>query len=132
MSVRWDAVVTNHRFLASKRLADARAPAAAAASADGPVEIRVRLFGMLLGPGVANPMVLQFARGCALRDVVEELGRRLGRDFLRTLVGENGESLNTCRVFVDGEPVQDMATTITGGSAAATVEIILFREIEGG
>ena len=132
MSVRWDAVVKNNPFRSSRRVSDATAAAPEAAMAGAPVEIQVRLFGMLAGPEVTNPLKLQFPGNCALRDVIEELGRRLGPDFLHTLVSENGEAFNTCRVFLDGESVQDMATPISGGPGAATVEIILFREIEGG
>ena len=133
MNVRWDDVVTNPTLLACRRVSNSPATAPEPASPDGPVEIRVRLFGMLVGPEVPNPMVLQFARGCALRDVMQELGRRLGPDVMRNLVSENGQSFNTCRVFLDGEPVEDMATRISRkGPAGPTVEIILFREIEGG
>jgi hypothetical protein len=133
MSVRWDDVVTNPTLLSSRRVSNIPVIASEAASSDGPVEIRVRLFGMLVRPEVTNPMVLQFARGCALRDVLQELGRRLGPDVMRNVVSENGQSFNTCRLFLDGEPVEDMATRISRrGPAAPTVEIILFREIEGG
>jgi len=132
MSVRWDAVVKNNTFWSSRRAPDAPATSPRAAEAGAPVEVQVWLFGRLASPEVANPLMLQFAGGCAVRDVIDELGRRLGPDFLRTLVSESGESFNTCRVFVDGEPAKDMATPISGGPAAATVEIILFREIEGG
>jgi hypothetical protein len=133
MSVRWDAVVTHHTFLSPRRVSTAAGTAPEPATSDGPVEIRVRLFGMLVGPEVANPMLLQFAAGCALRDVIDELGRRLGPEVMRNVVSENGESFNTCRLFLDGEPVEDMATRISRrGPEAATVEIILFREIEGG
>jgi hypothetical protein len=133
MSVRWDEVVTRHAILSPSRRATTAAIAPEPASADGPVEIRVRLFGMLVGPGVTNPMVLQFAKGCALRDVMQELGRRLGPDVMRNLLSENGQSFNTCRLFLDGEPVEDMATRISRkGPAGPTVEVILFREIEGG
>jgi hypothetical protein len=132
MSVRWDAVVKNNPFWSSRRAPDATAAAPVAAGAGGPVEVQVWLFGRLASPDVANPLKLQFEGGCTVRDVIDELGRRLGPDFLRTLVSESGESFNTCRVFVDGEPARDMATPISGGPAAASVEIILFREIEGG
>jgi hypothetical protein len=134
MSVRWDEVVTHSSF--SYRKAGTGRMAAGEterAISDGPVEVRVRFFGMLVGPKVENPMILQFAQGCTLRDVVKELGRRVGPDLLRALVKENGESFNTCRLFLNGEPVQDMRTKILPiGPANANVEIILFREIEGG
>ena len=133
MSVRWDAVVTNkYSFAPAQRTAEAHAAATEPALADGPVVVRVRLFGMVMRPGVANPMVLQFKSGCALRDVIEELGHRLGRDFLRTLVGDNGEPINTCRLFVNGVPVRDLAAPISSGPKPANVEVILIREIEGG
>jgi hypothetical protein len=132
MSVRWDAVVKNKTFWSSRRIPDAPASAPKAAQAGAPVEVQAWLFGRLASPEIANPLTLRFAGGCTVRDVIDELGRRLGPDFLRTLVSESGESFNTCRVFVDGEHAKDMATPISGGAAAATVEIILFREIEGG
>ena len=133
MSVRWDAVVTDPTLLSSRRVPTTAASAPEPATSDGPVEIRVRLFGMLVGPEVANPMLLQFASGCALRDVIDELDRRLGPEVMRNVVSENGQSFNTCRLFLDGEPVEEMATRISRkGTAAPTVEIILFREIEGG
>ena len=132
MSVRWDAVVKDKTFWSSRRVSDAAGAAPEGASGGAPVEVQVWLFGGLAGPGMTNPLVLQFAGGCVLRDVVDELGRRFGPEFLRTLVSESGESFNTCRVFLDGEAAKDMATPISGGPAAATVEIILFREIEGG
>ena len=132
MSVRWDAVVKNNTFWSSRRVPDATAAAPEAAGAGAPVEVQVWLFGGLAGPEMTNPLTLRFAGRCVLRDVIDELGRRLGPDFLRTLVSESGESFNTCRVFLDGEPAKDMATPISGGPAAASVEIILFREIEGG
>lgn len=132
MSVRWDAVVKNNTYWSSRRAPDATAAAQETKGAGAPVEVQVWLFGRLASPEVANPLVLRLAAGCTVRDVFDELGRRLGPDFLRILVSESGESFNTCRVFLDGEPAEDMATRISGGPAAASVEIILFREIEGG
>ena len=138
MNVRWDAVVKNNTFRTPRRVPggaasapEATAAGPVAASSVVPVEIQVWLFGILAGAKVTNPLVLQFAADCSLRDVFDELGRRLGPEFLRTLVSESGEALNTCRVFVGGELAKNMATPISGG-VAATVEIILFREIEGG
>jgi hypothetical protein len=132
MSVRWDAVVKNNTFWSSKRVADATAAAAGATGAAAPVEVQVWLFGGLAGPGVKNPLTLRLATDSALRSVFDELGCRLGTEFLRTVFAESGESRSTCRVFLDGEPTKDMATPISAGAAPATVEIILFREIEGG
>lgn len=132
MSIRWDAVVKKNTFRSSRQGPDATAAAPDAPRTDAPVEIQAWLFGMLAGSKATNPMVLQFAGACTLRDVIDELGRRLGPDFLRTVVSESGETLNTCRVFLNGEFAKNIATPISAGAAPATVEIILFREIEGG
>lgn len=138
MSIRWDAVVKKNALRCSGRMAeaagaapDAIAAVPEAARTGAPVEIQVWLFGMMAGPMVTNPLRLQFAEGCTLRDVFDELGRRLGPAFMRTLVGDSGEALNTCRIFLDGEPVKGMAASISGGRTAS-MEIILLREIEGG
>ena len=132
MSVRWDAVVKNNdSFQSLRRAPDTAADLREATHPAGPIEIQVWLFGMLAGPEVTNPLKIQFARGCSLRDVLDELGRRLGPEFLRTVVSDSGEPFNTCRMFLDGEPAKDMVTPISAGTAA-NVEMILFREIEGG
>jgi hypothetical protein len=138
MNVRWDAVVKINRFRTSSHVpgAAASAPEATAAGREAassgvPVELQVWLFGMLAGSKVRNPLVLQFAGACSLCDVFNELRRRLGPEVLRTLISEGGETLNTCRVFLNGELAKDMATPIAG-CGAATVEIILLREVEGG
>ena len=67
-----------------------------------------------------------------MRGVLDELGRRLGPEFLRTVVSENGEPFNTCRISLNGELAKDLATPICVGTSTASVEMILFREIEGG
>lgn len=132
MGVRWDAVVKNNTFWSTRRVPDATAAAPEAAGARAPVEVQVWLFGKLAGPEVKNPLILQFGAGCALREVMYELGRQIGPDFLRKVVSESGELFNICRVFLCGTLVKDMATPICGGGAPATVEIIVLQEIEGG
>jgi len=133
MNVRWDAVVKNKDSVQSLRRApDAAADLPEATHPAAPVEIQVWLFGMLAGPRVTNPLTLHFAEGCSLRGVIDELGRRLGPEFLRTVVSESGEPFNTCRMFLDGEPAKDLATPIGVRTPTASVEMILCREIEGG
>ena len=132
MNVRWDAVVKNITYWSSRRVPDATATAPDAARAGAPVEVQVWLFGRLAGPGVRNPVTLQFAKGCALREVIGDLGREIGPNFLRKVVSESGELFNICRVFLDGTLVKDMATPICSGGAPATVEIIVLQDIEGG
>jgi hypothetical protein len=128
MGIRWDAVVKKDALRPAPRAPEATAAAVVGA----PVDVQVWLFGRLAGPEVANPLTFRFERGCTLRDVLDELGRRFGPEFMRTLRSDSGEALNICRVFLDGDAVKDMATPVAAGLSAATVEIILFREIEGG
>jgi len=92
----------------------------------------VWLFGKLAGPRVTNPLTLRFAEGCSLRDVLDELGRRLGPEFRRTVFSESGQPFNTCRISLNGELAKDLATPMCAGTPTASVEMILFREIEGG
>ncbi len=134
MGVRWDEVVKQDDTFWSARRAVPAVPAVPnTAPAEGaPKEVRVYLFGMLAGPEVKSPLVLQLGGGFTLGDAISELGRRLGPVLLRSIVRENGEIISTCHVFVDGIPATDMMTPISGGKSPATVEIILLREIESG
>jgi hypothetical protein len=131
-NVRWDAVAKGNTYWSSRRRPEDSAPAPRPRETGEPVDVQVWLFGRMANPEVGNPLPLRLAAGCAVRDVISELGRRLGPDFLRSVLSESGESFNTCRVFLEGEPAGDMDAPIPRVSAATTVEIILFREIEGG
>ena len=130
MGVRWDEVVEQDTFWSARRADPAVPNTAPAASA--PKEVQVYLFGMLAGPEVKRPLVIQIGGGSTLGDAISELGRRLGPDVMRFIVSENGKIFSTCHVFVDGIPIKDMMTPIPGGGSPATVEIILLREIESG
>lgn len=132
MSVRWDAVVKNPTYWSSRREEDRARAGSDVEHAAASIEVQVWLFGRLVGPEVANPVGIQCAAGATVRDVIDELGRRLGPEFLSMVLNESGESLETCRVFLDGEAAGGMAAPIPCGSDATRVEIILFREIEGG
>lgn len=131
-NVRWDAVAKGNNYWSSRRRSDESATVSRVPAAGEPVDVQVWLFGRMANPDVANPVPLRLAAGCTVRDVIDELGRRLGPDFLRSVLNESGETFNTCRVFLDGEAARDAAVPIPRGSASTTVEIILFREIEGG
>ena len=137
VGVRWDSVARQNTFWSPKRAPDATpaipaTPSTTAVAAAASVDVQVWLFGMLAGPDVKNPLVLQLGAGVTLRGVIGELGRRLGPDLLRNMISDSGEIFNTCRVFVDGIVAKDMAAPISGGGSPATVEIILLQDIEGG
>lgn len=130
--VRWDRVVENYTFRSSTLVPDTTTVAPEAMTAGATTEVRVWLFGGLGGPRVRNPVTLRFTGGCALREVIDEIDRQVGPDFQRKVVDGSGELLNICHVFLDGVLVRDIATPICSVGAPASVEIILFQQIEGG
>lgn len=130
--VRWDAVTKGNTYWSSRRRAEDSGPASSVSSAGEPIDVQAWLFGRMANPEVTNPVQLRMAAGCTVRDVIDELGRRLGPEFLRSVLNERGEAFNTCRVFLEGEVARDIAAPVPRRSAATTVEIILLREIEGG
>jgi hypothetical protein len=123
MNVRWDAVVKSNTFRTSRRASAASLVSASEATAANPeaacsgvpVEIQVWLFGMLAGSKVTNPLVLRFEGVRSLRDVLDELRAPTQAEFLRTVISESGEALNTCRVFLGGELAKSMAPAFGWG-----------------
>lgn len=128
MLVRWDAVVRDNDFWSESP----RQPGAAPASEDRPVRVQVWLFGSLNDQAGSSPVTVQFQRPFSVNDVIAELGRVLGRAFLDRLTDSAGVMFRICRVFVDGEAVEDVAAPIETAAAQTTVELILLTAAEGG
>ena len=128
MLVRWDAVVRDNNFWSESALRQG----AASAPATRPVCVQVRLFGSLNDQAGSSPVTLQFQGPFSVNDVVAELGLRLGRSFLDRLTDSAGVLFRICRVFVDGEAVEDVAAPIETAAAQSTVELILLTAAEGG
>jgi hypothetical protein len=129
MGVRWDAVVSGSRFWAQPEGADAPAPAA---GMDAPVSVQVFLFGTLAKATADRPITLALHHPFRIADVMAELGRRYGGEFLSLIAAPNGVKLNHCRVYVNGEPATDPARPIQCGRSSAQIEIILLTAVEGG
>lgn len=141
MYVRWDAAARTDRLGPHRPHRPHRPPqqtvlpAPATAPATAPhagVEVSVWLFGALGDPRQPRPLRMHCPSPCRLGDVLDELGRRMGAAFLRQVANRSGAWLETCRVSLDGVLATDLATPVGAGEAPASVEIILFREIEGG
>ena len=129
MGVRWDAVVersrSEHRF--------PPAPAARltpCASVTAPVQIW--LFGSLADFVLERPLSLQFRNPFSIGDVIAELGRRCGAEFLSRVTTPDGGTIRHCRVFVNGEPVEDTGAPVCANDSVAHIEIILLTAAEGG
>jgi hypothetical protein len=101
-------------------------------SARDGVPVTVTLFGML--SVLAHQRLVQFylPRGSTLADVIDELGRRFGGDFLGRILRVPGEFQSYCSLFVNGEPVEDLGMEIKPSGATAQIGVILFMASEGG
>ena len=129
MGVRWDAVVE----CGSRRFEPARAPAARPALGAGtPASVEVWLFGSLAEAIPERPLRLQFGNPFTIAEVIAELGRRGGADFLAKVTAPDGGLLSHCRVFVNGEPVEETRVPVCADDSVAHVEMILLTAAEGG
>ena len=129
MGVRWDAVVQDSRFWSEPT---GRAPAAPAAGALDPVRIQVWLFGSLAEACAERPLTLEFRSPCTIDEVIAELGRRCGSTFLSKFTNSAGATVRHCRVYLDGEEIEDTAASIRVRGAGARMEMILLTAAEGG
>jgi hypothetical protein len=129
MGVRWDAVVSGSRFWSQPEGAEAPAPGA---GRNAPVSVQVLLFGALANAIADRPITLALYPPFRIADVMIELGRRYGDEFLSLIAAPNGAKLNHCRVYVNGEPANDPARPVQPGISSAQIEIILLTAVEGG
>ena len=129
MAVRWDAVVESDR----RRFEPAR-PAAARLThpASAPASVHIWLFGSLADAVRERPLKLQFRLPFSIGDVIAELGRRCGDEFTSRITGPDGGLLRHCRVFVDGEAVEDPRAPVCAQDPVAQIEMILLTAAEGG
>ena len=129
MEVRWDAVVGRSQFWAEP-VRPASAPPAALI--DAPVPVRVLLFGTLANSTADRALTLILHSPFSVADVIAELGRRCGSELLSLVADSNGRKFNHCRVYVNGEPVEDVAKPVHSAASPAQVEMILLTAAEGG
>lgn len=129
MLVRWDAVVQANNFWSESTC---RPPGTATAGADRPVCVQVWLFGSLNDKAVESPVAMEFHAPFSVRDVIAELGHLFGRAFLDRLTDSAGVLLRTCRVFVNGQTVDDVAAPIETAGSQTEVELIVLTAAEGG
>lgn len=129
MAVRWDAVVESgrRRFEPARASATRLTPSAGAAAS-----VDVWLFGSLADALRERPLKLQFRVPFSIADVIAELGRRCGGEFTSRVTAPDGSLLRHCRVFVDGEVVEDPRAPVCTQDPVAQIEMILLTAAEGG
>ena len=133
MGVRWDAVVERNRFWSEHRSPPA-CPAAARLTpcASATASVQIWLFGSLADSVPERPLGLQFCNPFSIGDVIAELGRRCGAEFLSRVTAPDGGMLRHCRVFVNGEAVEDTGAPVCAQDSVAQIEMILLTAAEGG
>ena len=131
MSVRWDAVVDKSRSWIGAASPIALPPAPSRVGAP-PISVKVWLYGSLARILEERPVEVKLPEGFSVGDVMTELGRRYGKEFLDRVVAPDGHKLSHCRVYVDGLPADEVDTPVHAGSSPAVVEMILLTAIEGG
>ena len=129
MSVRWDAVVQDNGFWSNTARPSRETPAA---DANRPVCVQVWLFGSLADGFVERPVTVEVRRLFSVGDVIAEMGRRCGRAFLDRVTAPGGGILRYCRVFVNGQSVDDATAPIQATETPTQVEMILLTAAEGG
>jgi hypothetical protein len=96
------------------------------------VPVTVRLFGILAV--LTHERIIRFLlpKRATVGDVIGELGKRFGRNFLDRVLRVPGEMHSYCSLFVNGEQVDDLSFEIAPDGTAAEIGVILFMASEGG
>ena len=127
MGVRWDAVVQDTGFWS-----DAARPSKETPAADMNRRVQVWLFGSLAEGIAERPLTVECRGAFSVHDVIAELGRRCGRAFLERVTAPGGGILKYCRVFVNGQSVDDTTAPIQTAESPTQIEMILLTAAEGG
>lgn len=129
MGVRWDAVVEDKGFWSEH---SRESPEIPLDDASRPLRVQVWLFGSLNDGLVKSPVTLECPGPVSVRDVIAELGRVHGRAFLARVSDSGGDLFRNCRIFVNGQAVDDVAAPIQPGALHTEVELMLLTAAEGG
>ena len=127
MGVRWDAVVQDNGFWSNTARLSQETPAA-----DANCRVHVWLFGSLADVFAERPLNVEIRGPFSVGDVIAEIGRRCGRAFLDRVTAPGGGILRYCRVFVNGQSVDDATAPIRTTASPTQVEMILLTAAEGG
>jgi hypothetical protein len=128
MAVRWDAVVERGRFWSEP----ARPAVSALTDPNSQTSVQVFLFGSLADAVPERPLTLQLCNPFSIGDVFAELRRRCGSDFLSRITAGDGTLLRHCRIYANGEEVEDARMPIHADDNVSQIEIIVLTAAEGG
>jgi len=133
MGVRWDAVVdlaVDRMGERDRRRFEPARPAAASLTSSASASVDIWLFGSLAEAVPERPLTIEFRNPFSIDDVIAELGRRYGDGFLSRVTSPGGGMLSHCRVFVNGEDIEDTRAPVC--AQAPQIEMILLTAAEGG
>lgn len=94
--------------------------------------VNVRLFGMLGILFKERSVALQMTERATLGDVLTELGKRFGREFMERVFRVPGEMHSYCQVFVNNNEVDDLDKELETNGSVTEVGMILLMASEGG
>lgn len=94
--------------------------------------VNVRLFGMLGILFKERSVALHMAERATLGDVLTELGKRFGREFMERIFRVPGEMHSYCQVFVNNNEVDDLNKELETNGSVTEVGMILLMASEGG
>jgi len=94
--------------------------------------VNVRLFGILGKLANKRLVALLMPESATLGDVLAELGKRFGQEFVDRVLRAPRELHAYCQVFVNDNQVDDLETRLKANGSAAEVGIILLMASEGG
>ena len=127
MEVRWDAVVQENSFWS-----ECTRPDTPVADTNRLACVQVWLFGSLADGVAERPLNVEIRGLFSVGDVIAEIGRRCGRAFLDRVTAPGGGILGYCRVFVNGQSVDDATAPIRTTESPTQIEMILLTAAEGG
>ena len=94
--------------------------------------MQVWLFGELAGAVKERPIELLLESPFCVDQVISELGRRYGDELLSRISTPAGAKARNCRVFLNGELVDNTATPVRNGTVPAQIELVLLSALQGG
>ena len=81
--------------------------------------VNVRLFGILRILANQRLVAFELESGATLGDVISELCRRLGKEFVSRIFRVPGEMHSYCQVFVNNAQVNDLDVQLKTNGAPA-------------
>ena len=94
--------------------------------------VNVRLFGILAILARERMVAFEMESGAILGDVITELGKRFGKEFVDRIFRVPGEMHSYCQVFVNDAQVNGLETKLKSNGSPAEVGIIHLMASEGG